>query len=709
MTAHHRPLARLPLEVFEPLVAAFAAGPVFASGGGFGGGNGIDDCDCDPAVDPRPAARIEERHARWGEEEFGGGGSDEEEGPMDDEDSFAASSRIVATLQRKRRRRSTGGDVGAGPEDARTATTTTTTKMIRQQICSKLVASSTAASARLPQDALAPSHARTNPPRHGVGSTAAAAADGATTTAAPFHDGGMGEGDFDAATVVTANVPFQGDSAATPAPGSAATTTTATASAHSIRTVGQLLSTDAHDLMRKLDPLLTAGTYVRHWADLAPCSALRVLLFIFLTPLPDCHFVCSRTLSMVVAAAKRPDECRLLLRRVASHCAPPAVSAFSLLQQLRSASARHPHGPRRSARFVSTCIPALDRHLRGGMEVGRIFEAYGASGSGKTQLALSAAVQNALERKGATVYIDTPSHGSGGAEAGGAASPDGEPDVPAAVSSSRSLSGLVLERLRDIASHRLASTTSTSSSITAATILSNVVSYSVGDATELLRCIDSLEEEIVLRNHEDCDTIEEPMDCVGTTLATAAPKALPINLIVLDSLAQPLRSETLDPEAAGASGAASLSNRAAYALAVAQRLKRIAMEHNVAVLVINHIDMVQSSTGYPGAAAEAGGGGAATDRIAPAPPAALGTAWHHCVSTRVALQHRPCTIPMPPTGASSSQPPPSLALPQLFDRTAVLTKSSVVPCPAGPFGFGIRSRGVVGEVKSRSAAAQSNY
>jgi RecA/RadA recombinase len=393
----------------------------------------------------------------------------------------------------------------------------------------------------------------------------------------------------------------------------------------------------------------------------------------------------------------REDECRLLLRRVASHCAPPAVSALSLLQQLRSASAPHLHGPRRNARFVSTCIPALDRHLRGGMEVGRIFEAYGASGSGKTQLALSAAVQNALDRTGATVYIDTSSRSSGGTEEdGGAAAPDGEPAVPAAVRTPRSLSALVLERLRDIASHRLASTTSASSSITTATILSNVVSYSVGDATELLRCIDSLEEEIVLRNHEDGDPADEPMDCDETTL--------PINLIVLDSLAQALRSETLDREgeAAQAPGATSLSNRAAYSLAVAQRLKRIAMEHNVAVLVMNHVDMVQSSAGGEG------GGGPATDGITP-PPAALGTAWHHCVSMRVALQHRPCTIPMPTTGASSSQPPPSLALPQLFDRTAVLTKSSVVPCPAGPFGFGIRSRGVVGEVESRSVPAQSNY
>jgi hypothetical protein len=266
MTAHHRPLARLPLEVFEPLVAAFAAGPVLASGDGFGfgGGIGVDDCDCDPAADP-PAARIEERHARLGEEEFGSSGSDDNEGPVNDEDSSAAASRIVVAQQRKRRRMSIGGDVGAGA-DARTATetATTTTKTIRHQICSKLAASSTpatAASARLPQDALVPSHARTNPPRHGAGSTAAVAADGAaTTTAAPFHDEGMGgSGDFNSSTVVTANVPCPREGAATP--GSAAT---ATASTHSIRTVGQLLSTDVHDLMRKLDPLLTAGTYVRH-------------------------------------------------------------------------------------------------------------------------------------------------------------------------------------------------------------------------------------------------------------------------------------------------------------------------------------------------------------------------------------------------------------------------------------------------------------
>jgi hypothetical protein len=281
MTAHHRPLARLPLEVFEPLVAAFAAGPVLASGGGgFGFGGSVigvdDDCDFDPA-DP-PAARIEERHARWGEEEFGSSGSDDNEGPVDGEDSFAASSCIVVTQHRKRCRRSTWGGVGAGT-DARTATTTTTTT-IRQQICSKLVASSgstsaAAASARLPQDAIVPSEA-TNPPRHGMGSTAATLATDGATTAAPFNDDGTGGGDSSASTVAAINAPCQSESVAT----AAQTSATAASSTCSIRTVGQLLSTDVHDLMRKLDPLLTAGMY--HGAVLGSSSDGSIALRGFL-------------------------------------------------------------------------------------------------------------------------------------------------------------------------------------------------------------------------------------------------------------------------------------------------------------------------------------------------------------------------------------------------------------------------------------------
>jgi hypothetical protein len=265
MTAHHRPLARLPLEVFEPFAAAFTAGSVFSDGcdgeGGFGvGGGGPGGTSCDRDETPRGGG---ERPTRSGEEEQydegGSSGFDENDGPTGVEDDSCAAACLATTQQRKRRRRSREVDGNDSATPAALAMT------IRQQICSRLVApAATAAVSRLPQDGLL-SHAA-NVPQHGDGSTRALAATPVALAAPTAHvdDGdGMGEGDFDAAAVSAAtDAPCHVEGAAATALASAMTVATGTTSTtDSIRTVGQLLSTDVHGLMRKLDPLLTAGTY----------------------------------------------------------------------------------------------------------------------------------------------------------------------------------------------------------------------------------------------------------------------------------------------------------------------------------------------------------------------------------------------------------------------------------------------------------------
>jgi hypothetical protein len=268
MTARHRPLARLPLEVFEPFAAAFTAGSVFSDGcdgeggAGVGGGGPVG-----TRSDPETPTRGGEHPTRSGEEEYDEGGSsglDENDGPIVAEDDSYAAACLATTQQRKRRRRSRevdGNDRATPPALAMT---------IRQQICSRLVASaatasSSSSSSRLPQDGVL-SHA-TNVPQHGDGSTTALAATPlalAPTAHVDDGDGMGGGGEFDAAVAVAAatDAPCHVEGAAATALASATTVATGTTSStNSIRTVGQLLSTDVHDLMRKLDPLLTAGTY----------------------------------------------------------------------------------------------------------------------------------------------------------------------------------------------------------------------------------------------------------------------------------------------------------------------------------------------------------------------------------------------------------------------------------------------------------------
>lgn len=300
---------------------------------------------------------------------------------------------------------------------------------------------------------------------------------------------------------------------------------------------------------------------------------------------------------------------------------------------------------------MPTSLTALDRHLRGGLRSGSVTELVGSAGIGKTQWALTLVVQAALKRCRGSIYIDTEDK-------------------------------LSLSRLREIAQHQ-----SCGDAARSLAVLSNVTLHSLHTTDELVSCLQSLDEQILLRNHQS----REEATTLPPDSSTSSPSAgcYPVELVVVDSVAAPLLR---DYGSAGAAAAA--PQRVSRALSCAQLLQRLADQCGVAVVVINQIDHHHSGRGAP---PQTGTAPDPSQEWSSAPPpiwlpqASLGTAWHHCVSTRIVLQAPPVVaegmdrgnVPLVGGGGGGPQP-----------RTATVTKSHVV-APAGPFPYEISSRGIV--------------
>lgn len=129
-------------------------------------------------------------------------------------------------------------------------------------------------------------------------------------------------------------------------------------------------------------------------------------------------------------------------------------------------------------------------------------------------------------------------------------------------------------------------------------MLDNIMIHKPNDTHELKTLVDKLDEEILMR---------------------ISPSTLPVKLIVLDSIAAPTRRDF---------GGGSAPQRVLTILQIAQTLKRIADQLKVAIVVINQVDKVISHSGD----LNQNDYGSVT--------AALGPSWHHCVSTRIALEHQ---------------------------------------------------------------------
>ncbi|GKY96063.1 hypothetical protein MPSEU_000566500 [Mayamaea pseudoterrestris] len=126
-------------------------------------------------------------------------------------------------------------------------------------------------------------------------------------------------------------------------------------------------------------------------------------------------------------------------------------------------------------------------------------------------------------------------------------------------------------------------------------VLLNVTIHTPNSTEGLLDVLSGLEDEIIARDSD--------------------PNRFSVRLIVLDSIAAPIHRDF---------GSGSAPRRAAAVMQAAQILKRLADHYNLAIVVINQT-----------------GGGAFNQGTADSidTSAALGTAWHHCVTTRVQLEH----------------------------------------------------------------------
>lgn len=122
----------------------------------------------------------------------------------------------------------------------------------------------------------------------------------------------------------------------------------------------------------------------------------------------------------------------------------------------------------------------------------------------------------------------------------------------------------------------------------------------------MLSVLAGLEEEILIRNHDDMNE-------------NVKARKLPVRIVILDSIAAPMRRDF---------GANSAAQRSAAVFKCAQILKRLAHELQVAVIVINQVGLgnldVKNIETFD-------------DKVSI--KAALGISWHHCVSTRILLEH----------------------------------------------------------------------
>lgn len=270
-------------------------------------------------------------------------------------------------------------------------------------------------------------------------------------------------------------------------------------------------------------------------------------------------------------------ECEEFYRRVCVYCSPTKATALSLLSTttevtLLSKSLALENAHR--MRYIPTGIFQLDKHLRGGLRVGTITEFVGKSGTAKTQMAMQIAVNAAAYRQG-TIYLDTEMK-------------------------------LSVFRLKEISENR---NTSKQSSICMAgdnldiistlnseschNILENIIIHEPKSTSELQSALEILDDEILQRSRT-CTTINEDN-----------PTQFPIRVLVIDSIAAPTRRDF---------GPGSATERALTVMRIAQTLKRLADQYHLAVIVINQFG---------------------TDDTTQFTTAALGTSWHHCVTTRI--------------------------------------------------------------------------
>jgi len=150
-------------------------------------------------------------------------------------------------------------------------------------------------------------------------------------------------------------------------------------------------------------------------------------------------------------------------------------------------------------------------------------------------------------------------------------------------------------------------------------VLDNVIVHKPSNTAALDLVVSRLDEEILLRNEQ---AGEQEHNTMGRL-------RFPVKLVVVDSIAATARRDFGGGRGNGNSHSSSdAPQRVKAMLRIAQMLKRIADQMHVAIVVINQVEKVD----------ERSESGLEPSLVSPI-TAALGTSWHHCVSTRVALEY----------------------------------------------------------------------
>jgi RecA/RadA recombinase len=403
-------------------------------------------------------------------------------------------------------------------------------------------------------------------------------------------------------------------------------------------------------------------------------------------------------------------ECCELYRRICLHTAPKPITALALLSQTTTNDPPTPHHhhcnetssslatletvhARRTAsicnngvgsaaalpRYWPTGWNALDASLGGGLRLGTIVEVVGAAGTGKTQLAMQLAVTSILRQcpqwatstthtstdtvnlcdfGGGCIYIDTEQK----------ISPSRLSELAAATIATRSSGATTLDATRH----------GRSANDNLHVVLHNIGVFSPSSTAELRHVLQTLEEEILTRNQAASEWKKRVES--GHRANDAQHHArLPVRLLVIDSIAAPLRRGGGDT--AKHSSAAS---QAAAVLQMAQTVKRLADQFNLVVCIINQVGSVYSPS-LPlssGNSLNHNSHNHQQQLQQPTPitvggtRAALGTAWHHCVSTRIELHCQNGTCG------------PGI-------RYGLVVKSNVVDTSHAPIPFCIATQGLI--------------
>ena len=294
-------------------------------------------------------------------------------------------------------------------------------------------------------------------------------------------------------------------------------------------------------------------------------------------------------------------EIEKFLDRTHRQCAPKPRSALSLLHtttDYMNGTEQQSQDQNNIQRYLPTGLSLLDQALSGGIRVGTVTELVGRAGVGKTQLAFQLCVMAAKHNVG-TMYIDTEKK-------------------------------LNLQRLREMSRQRFIAQQEESNYAyenamqqqqsatqpphlnykSPAQVFANLTVQTPSSTEELFSVLeDKTEMEILQRNQQ--------------------PGHYPVRLLIVDSIAAPLKRDF---------GSDSAPQRAAAVFSIAQTLKRLADQLQLAIVVINQVGV--SETGSSGGVAEAAPVGF-REHFRPdvSVRAALGTSWHHCVSTRLLMEH----------------------------------------------------------------------